>query len=85
MVEDIDIGRFFEIATTNKRYVNGLNLHEIENEILEYYTRNFELIGSIMIGEKEQKTKIRFKNVDDFETYVNAIDNGGCVFYRMVV
>ena len=32
------------------------------------------MIGSILIGEKEQKTKIRFENVDDFETYINAID-----------
>ena len=24
MVDDIDINRFFEIATTNKKYVNGL-------------------------------------------------------------
>ena len=30
MVGDIDLGRFFELATTNKN-VNGLNLHEIEN------------------------------------------------------
>ena len=26
--EDIDLGRFFELATTNRKYVNGLNLHE---------------------------------------------------------
>ena len=24
------------------------------------------------------KKNIRFKNVDDFETYISAIDNGGC-------
>ena len=45
-VEDVDIGSFFELATTNKRYVNGLNLHEIKSEILEVYTGDFELIGS---------------------------------------
>ena len=77
VVEDIDIGRFFESATINKRYVNGLNLHEYKNETLEDYTGDFELIGSTVIGEIEQKTNIRFKNVDDFETYINAIDNGG--------
>ena len=33
--EDIDLGRFFELATANRKYVNGLNLHEIKNEILE--------------------------------------------------
>ena len=30
-----------------------------------------------MVGEIEQKTNIRFKNVDDFESYINAIDNSG--------
>ena len=30
-----------------------------------------------MVGEIEQKTNIRFKNDDDFETYNNVIDNGG--------
>ena len=77
MVEDINIGRFFELATTDRQYVNALNLHEIKNEILEDYTGDFELIGSLLVGELEQKTNIRFKNVDDFENYINAIDNGG--------
>ena len=77
MVEDINIGRFFELATTDRQYVNGLNLHEIKSEILEDYTGDFELIGSMLVGEIEQKTNIRFKNVDDFENYYNAIDNGG--------
>ena len=33
LVEDNDFGRFFEMATTNKIYVNGWNLHEIKNKI----------------------------------------------------
>ena len=33
--EDIDVGRLFELATTNKIYVNRLNLHQIKSEILE--------------------------------------------------
>ena len=76
-MEDIDIGRFFELATTNGKYVNGLKLHEIKNEILEDYTGDFELIGFMLIGEIEQKTITRFKNVDYFENYINAIDTGG--------
>ena len=44
MIEDINIGRFFELATTDRQYVNGLNLHEIKNDILEDYTGDFELI-----------------------------------------
>ena len=75
--EDIDTGRFFELATSDRKFVRGLNLHEIKNEILEDYTGDFELIGSMLVGEVEQKTNIRFKNVDDFEIYINAIDNSG--------
>ena len=71
------MGRFFELATANRNYVNGLNLQEIKNEILEDYTGDFELIGSMLVGEVEQKTNIRFKNVDDLESYINAIDNSG--------
>ena len=77
IVKDIDIGRFFELATTDRKYVNGLNLHEIKNEISEDYTVNFELIGSMLVVEIEQKTNIRFKNVNDFKSYNNAIDNSG--------
>ena len=77
IVGDIDISRFFELATTNKIYVNGLILHEIKIEILLDYRSVFELIGSMLIGEIEQKSNIRFKNVDDFKFYFNAIDMGG--------
>ena len=49
MIEDNDIGRFFELATTDGKYVNGLNLHEIKNEVLEDYTGDFELIGSMLV------------------------------------
>ena len=55
IVEDIDIGRFFELSKTDRQYVNGLNLHEIKIEILEDYTGDFELIGSMLVGEIEQK------------------------------
>ena len=41
VVEDINIGRFFELATSNKIYINNLNLHEIKSEILEDYTGDF--------------------------------------------
>ena len=54
-----------------------MNLHEIKSEILQDYTGDFKLIGSMLIGETEQKRNITFKNVDDFKTYINAIDTGG--------
>ena len=50
MVEDIDIGRLFELATGNKTCVNNLNLHEIKNEILQGYTGDFELNGLMIFG-----------------------------------
>ena len=53
--EYINSGDIFEVATTNKKYVNGLNLHEIESKNLDDYTGDFELIGSMLIGEIEQK------------------------------
>ena len=47
MVEDNDLGRFFELATSNKIYVNNLNFYEIKNQILQGCTVVFELIGNI--------------------------------------
>ena len=72
--EDIDLGRFFELATSNNIFVNNLNLHEIKNETLKDYTGDFDLIGKMIIGPVEHKTNIRFKNMYDFERYINAID-----------
>ena len=72
--EDIDLCKFFELATRYKIYVNSLNLHEIQNEILQDYTGDFELNGLMVIGPIANKTNIRFKNMDDFESYINAID-----------
>ena len=74
MVEDIDLGRFVELATSNKIYVDSLNLHELTNEFLQDYTGDFELDGLMNIGPIEHKTNIRFKNMDDFECYIDPID-----------
>ena len=74
MVEDIDLGRFFDLATSNKIYVNNLNLHEIKNEFLQDYAGDFELNGLMNIEPIEHLTNIIFKKMDDFENYINAID-----------
>ena len=49
-------------------------MHENKNEILQDYTGDFELNRLMIIGPIEHKTNIRFKNMDDFEGYMNAID-----------
>ena len=59
MVEDVDLRRFLELASTDKNYVISLNLHETKNEALLDYTGDFELNGSMIIGPIEHKTNIR--------------------------
>ena len=66
MVEDIDSGKFFEKTTSNKIYVNKLNLHENKNESLLRYTGDFDSNGLMLIGPVEHKTNISFENTDDF-------------------
>ena len=63
MAGEIDLGRFFEVASSYKIYVNNLNLPEIKYEILQDYAGDFELIGSMFFGEIEQKTNTRFKKI----------------------
>ena len=66
--EEIDLGWFFELATSNKIYVNSLSLHETKNEILQDYTGDFELKGLMIIGPIEHKTNISFKKMEDFDS-----------------
>ena len=73
-VGDVDLGRFFQLATSNKIYVNNINLHEIKNEFLQDYTGDFELNGLKIIGHNELETNSRCKNMDRFESYKNTID-----------
>ena len=67
MVEDIDLGRFFELTSSDKIYVNNMNLHEIKNEILQDYINDFELNGVKVIGPVQQKTNFRFESMNAFE------------------
>ena len=72
---DINLGRFFELATTSdKIYVNEINLNDNKNEILLQDTVDFGMIRSMFLGETEQKTNIRFSNVDGFGFCNNAME-----------
>ena len=49
-------------------------MHENKIEVLQDYTGDFKLNGLKIYGPVEHKTNIRYKNMDDFESYINAID-----------
>ena len=54
--------------------MTGLNLHEVKNDILLDYKGDFELNGLMLIGRVEQEINIRFRNMVDFESCMNALD-----------
>ena len=60
----------------NKIHVIDQNLHEIKNEILLDYVGAFEMVGNLKVGDQLRQTNNRFRNMDDFEAYINAIDEG---------
>ena len=71
--DEIDVGRFFELAEADKSNIKGLNVHEIRDKLNDK-NRGFELVGHITINGIKKKTNIRFKNMNDFETYIEKID-----------
>ena len=58
----------------NKIQVIDKNLHEIKNEILQDYDGTFEMVGTLLVGDQLRQTHIKFRNMDDFESYINSID-----------
>ena len=48
--------------------------HENKNERLRYYKGEFEMFGRLKVAVQTRETHIRFRNIADFESYVNAID-----------
>ena len=60
----------------NKTGVTDKILHEIEQEILPDYAGTFEMVGDLKVGDQIRQTIIRFININDFEAYINNIDEG---------
>ena len=58
----------------NKIHVVNKKLHEIRKEILQDYTGEFEMVGKLSVGDEIRETHIRFRNITDYEAYINAID-----------
>ena len=40
------------------------------------FTGEFKKVGNLSLGDQIRETHIRFRNMDDFESYVNANDEG---------
>ena len=68
----------------NKIQVIDKNLHEIKQEILQDYIGTIEMVGNLKVGDQIRQTHVRFRNMDDFESYINSIDEGydadDCIF-----
>ena len=64
------------LREVNKIQVVNNNLHEIKNEILLDYVGEFETVGNLKVGDQIRQTNIRFRNINDYEAYINAIDEG---------
>ena len=60
----------------NKIQVVNKNIHEIKQEILLDYSGEFEIVGTLKVGDQIRQTHIRFRNITDFEAYINAFDEG---------
>ena len=58
----------------NEIQVVDKNSHEIKQEILVDYTGEFEMIGRLKIADHIRETHIRFRNITDYEAYINSID-----------
>ena len=65
-----------KLKKLNKIHVFKKNLHEIKQKILVDYIGEVKLVRNIKVGDQIRQTLIRFRNMDDFESYVNSIDEG---------
>ena len=73
-----------ELKELNKIQVVNKNIHEIKQEKLIDYVVEFEMVGNLKVGDQIRQTHFRFRNMDDFESYINSIDEGydadDCIF-----
>ena len=58
----------------NKVEVIDKNLHDIKHEISLHYTGEFEMVGNLRVDDHIRDTRVRFKNYNDYEAYINKID-----------
>ena len=65
---------FFKRATAeNEKVVDGLNLHEIKNDIIGDYEGEFKMVVALTIVEYVRKTYMRIRIIKEYEVLINAI------------
>ena len=57
-----------------KIHVIDKKLQEIKQERIKNCTGEFEMVGKLSIADQSRETHIRFRNIDDFDSYINAFD-----------
>ena len=57
-----------KIEVVNKK------LHEVKQEFLMLYSGEVEMVGNLEVGDQIRQTHSRFRKIDDFESYINSID-----------
>ena len=75
----------------NKIQVVDKKLHENKGKILVDHTGEFEMVGSLKVGDQICQTYFSFRNITDYEAYINSIDKGydaedsfiNCYFYKI--
>ena len=68
----------------NKIHVVDKILHENKQEMLLVYDGEFEMIGKLKIGDQIGETHIRFGNFNDYESFINTIDDGSDAEYPIL-
>ena len=63
-----------QLKELNKIHVINKNLNENKNEILGNYVGEFEMVGRSKIADQTRELHIGFRNIEDFESHINAID-----------
>ena len=58
----------------NEFQVVNKSLYEIKQEILVDYNGEFEMVGNLKVDDQIRQIYIRFRNITDYEAYINAID-----------
>ena len=62
------------LKEVNKIEVIDKNIHVIKHEVLLDYTGEFEMVGNLKVGHHIRDTRVRFRNINDYEAYIKQID-----------